>query len=232
MRKFLLLFFALAMLAPMFFSAPAQSSEPAPVITINPAPAVEDPEAEPDEVEAPESPDSSARLAGCKSDHRFQVSGRSQNEYFHEPITMNKVPYRVTLKVVYIYCPNGRSSWKLQPRSFEGCWKQYDDETNHRMFDGVTFNPRYGDKDQGLRDRFSFKVGDDGTRENCGNFAIPVSDLDWMWGFAGPQWASSFKLHLVGANDHDHYFGEGTTDGPEWKSFHIKNDDVLTGWIR
>lgn len=167
----------------------------------------------------------------CDGQYRTQVSSRSQDEYFHEPITGNKVPYRVTGLVGYIYCPNGNSAWKMRVKWIEWCWLQHGEEDNHRIFDGVTFNPRIGD-DQGIRiNPPSFKVDDDGTRQNCRRQNILAENEEWQWGFSEPKWAASFTLNLENPiNDHNHYFGEGSSPGTEWRMFLPGHDTPLTDW--
>jgi hypothetical protein len=99
------------------------------------------------------------------------------------------------------------------------------------MFDGVTFNARIGD-DDGIRvNPDKKKVPDDDTRQNCVLQTIADEKEEWQWGFAGPKWAATFTLNLGWPmNDHNHYFGEGSAPGREWKSYSIQGDTHVSDW--
>lgn len=174
----------------------------------------------------------SEAVSGCPGKVRTYMSGRTQNTYFVEPLTANRVPLAVTSRPGYWHCPNGAGSAKMSPQWAEHCWSQVGDETNHRLFDGITFNLRLSNDNGTFSNPDPFKVGDDGTRQNCRLQNFGSDNDNWTYYFNDPKWAGGFTVNLDFMNDQHHEFGEnaGDGDGTTFKYFKPGSDTLVRDW--
>ncbi len=172
-------------------------------------------------------------VAGCSGDVRTQMSERTMDTYFVEPITGDRVPLRFTARPGYWNCPNGDQSNKMKGKWAELCWSQTGDNDNHRLFDGATFNLRLTNDNGIFTNPGPYKVEDDGSRQNCGrqNFGDDIEE--WTYFFNHPKWAGSVTVNLTAMNDQRHDFGElSAGDGGTFKEFKPASDDIVKDWWR
>jgi hypothetical protein len=119
---------------------------------------------------------------------------------------------KMNLNVIYLHCPNGDNPGKAKIKAFDWCWLFTENE-EHSTFQGVTFRGAAVDSDDKLVVSQALRVGDDGTRQNCGTYYVPNDRERWMFYNANPRYTARFLVHLNNQFDDDVVFrnAEGGT---------------------
>jgi hypothetical protein len=166
---------------------------------------------------------------GCASKVQKRGDTWSARGWFWKPSRIPKlinVNFHATL--IYLYCPNLDRPAKIIAKEIDWCWFQPEAE-EHNWFTGVTNNALLRDNQGTFVDPDAFKVGDDGTRQNCRSQNIAADKERWMRVANRPVWYAKSKINLGGGlPDQTFHFesGEGRTN-----KIDPGHSQILSGWF-
>lgn len=165
-------------------------------------------------------------VAGCNSNVQDRGEVRAENFFTQiesiDPIIPRFMDIRLTANIIYQWCPNGSGTNKLKPKRINWCWTILDNKSI--FFDGVKFNAYIFDDNEVVNPQ-EFKVGDDGTIQNCGLQDIALDREKWLEMPNSPGYTAQFFIVMIGQPDRFRQF-----ENPRIKYFHPDNDVVLSGW--
>lgn len=135
---------------------------------------------------------------------------------------------RATIGSFYFYWPDGRRQNKISPFKTEVCYSFISQGANFMLFDGIKAHVSYrGDVHQNILP--TIRVPDDGSRQNCATYTIPIRYRHWYGMGESPEIKATGSVVRHLRSDIGFTWRYGDSRVP-YKYFHPLRDYVIRDW--